>query len=99
MTIYILYQDNLTKSTHFIEIYSENSLMFSRYYKNLHTLWQGILLIKRNSVEIVEDFFLNCGNLSLFLYILCYLKEYKPDIERFERNLCNCDQLLFQISR
>jgi hypothetical protein len=25
---------------------------------DLHTLWKGFLLIKRNTVEIVEDFFL-----------------------------------------
>jgi hypothetical protein len=41
-------------------------LLISREYKALHTLWQGFLLIKRNTVEIVEDIFLNWGNLSLF---------------------------------
>jgi hypothetical protein len=47
---------------------------------------EGFLLIKRNTVEIVEDFFLNFGNFNLFLYILCYFNEYNPDFERFECN-------------
>jgi hypothetical protein len=39
---------------------------------DLHTIWQGVLLIKENTVEIVEGFFLNWGNLSLLIAFMLF---------------------------